>query len=105
MSMREDYLARRQVQDTIKNSGMGAKLWVSQESRYVAPFAEGRYLEIAKGNDETGFGRAACLDLNDEIVKIARAGEGLALYWRENGPQVLADHRSCIFTKHVPPHR
>ncbi|MBR1589338.1 MAG: hypothetical protein IJ658_13575 [Kiritimatiellae bacterium] len=75
------------------------------ESRYVAPFAEGRYLEIAKGNDETEFGRAACLDLNDEIVKIATAGEGLALYWRENGPQVLADHRSCIFTNHVPPHR
>ena len=38
MSMREDDLARRQVQDTIRSSGMGAKLWVEQERRYVAPF-------------------------------------------------------------------
>ncbi|MBQ7666961.1 MAG: hypothetical protein IJS46_03075, partial [Kiritimatiellae bacterium] len=56
------------------------------ESRYVAPLAEGRCLEMAKGNDETVFGRAACLDLNDEIVKIATAGEGLALHWRADGP-------------------
>jgi len=50
------------------------------ESVYLAPFAEDRYLEIARGNDETEFGRRACLDLNDEIIKIATAGEGLALY-------------------------
>ena len=60
------------------------------ESVYLAPFAEGRYLEIARGNDETEFGRRACLDLNDEIIKIATAGEGLALYWKAEGPQVLA---------------
>ena len=56
------------------------------ESAYVEVFLENRYLEIAKGNEEVEFGRAACLDLNDEIVKIATAGEGLAVYWRAEGP-------------------
>ena len=55
------------------------------ESRYVKPFAEGRYLELGKGNDEVEFGRGACLDINAEIVEIAKAGEGLSLYWREDG--------------------
>ena len=59
------------------------------ESRYVKPFAEGRYLEIAKGNDEVEFGRDACLDINAEIIEIATAGEGLALYWKADGPHVL----------------
>jgi hypothetical protein len=60
------------------------------ESSYIEPFAEGRYLEIAQGNDETEFGRRACLDLNAEIIEIATSGEGLALYWKAAGPQVLA---------------
>ena len=60
------------------------------ESRYVTPFAEGRYLEIAQGNDEVEFGRRACLDINAEIIEIATAGEGLALYWEADGPHVLA---------------
>ena len=56
------------------------------ESRYVRAFAEGRYLEIAKGNDETPFGRTACLDYNAEITRIANASEdGLALYWKGDG--------------------
>ena len=55
------------------------------ESAYVEAFLENRYLEIAKGNEEVEFGRATCLDLNDEIVKIATAGEGLAVYWRPDG--------------------
>ena len=55
------------------------------ESAYVEAFLENRYLELAKGNEEVEFGRAACLDLNEEIVKIATAGEGLALYWRPEG--------------------
>ena len=59
------------------------------ESRYVAPFAEGRYLEIAQGNDEIEFSRRACLDINAEIIEIAAAGEGLSLYWRADGPHVL----------------
>ena len=59
------------------------------ESAYVEAFLENRYLEIAKGNEEVEFGRAACLDLNDEIVKIATAGEGLAVYWRAEGLQRL----------------
>lgn len=60
------------------------------ESRYVVPFAEGRYLEIAKGNDEVEFGRSACLDINAEIIEIATAGEGISLYWKEDGPKVVA---------------
>ena len=60
------------------------------ESRYINPFAEGRCLEIAKGNDEVEFGRGACLDINAEIIEIATAGEGLALYWKGDGPHVLA---------------
>ena len=59
------------------------------ESVYVEAFLENRYLELAKGNEEVEFGRAACLDLNDEIVKIATAGEGLAVYWRAEGLQRL----------------
>lgn len=56
------------------------------ESRYVGAFSEGRYLEIAKGNDEVEFGRAACLDYNAEIVEIANASAGgMALYWRADG--------------------
>lgn len=60
------------------------------ESRYVAPFAEGRYLEIAQDNDEIEFGRGACLDLNEEIIKIATPEAGLALYWKPDGPHVLS---------------
>lgn len=60
------------------------------ESIYVNAFAENRFLEIGKGNDEVAFGRGACLDLNEEIVKIATAGEGLAVYWKADGPRVVA---------------
>lgn len=60
------------------------------ESVYVAPFSQNRYLEIARGNDESEFGRRACLDLNEEIIEIATAGEGLALYWKSDGPKELA---------------
>ena len=66
------------------------------ESRYAGPFAEGRYLEIAQGNDEVEFGRRACLDINAEIIEIATAGEGLALYWKADGPHVLAKHSLAI---------
>ena len=55
------------------------------ESVYIESFLENRYLELAKGNEEVEFGRSTCLDLNDEIVKIATAGEGLALYLRPEG--------------------
>ena len=66
------------------------------ESRYVKPFSEGRYLEIAEGNDEVEFGRGTCLDINAEIIRIATAGEGLALYWKADGPYVLAERSSAI---------
>ena len=68
------------------------------ESRYVAPFMEGRYLEMAEGNEEVEFGRRACLDINAEIIEIATAGEGLALYWKADGPHVLA--KSAGLAKH-----
>lgn len=61
------------------------------ESRYAPAFSSGRYLEIAMGNDEREFDRAACLDLNGEIAEIAAAaGEGLALYWKADGPHRLS---------------
>lgn len=63
------------------------------ESAFAAPFAENRYLELAEGNEENEFCRRACLNLNDAIVKIATGGEGLAIYWRKAGPQVLATGR------------
>ena len=66
------------------------------ESRYVKPLAEGRYLEIAKGNDEVEFGRGACLDINAEIVEIAASGDGLALYWKADGPHILDKRSSAI---------
>ena len=55
------------------------------ESRYVEAFLANRYLEIACGNDEVEFSRAACLDYNAEIVEIAKAGQGVALYFRPDG--------------------
>ncbi len=66
------------------------------ESRYVPAFAAGRYLEIGRGNDEVAFGREACLDYNAEIIEIATAGEGVAVYWKPTGACVLAEHRSAI---------
>lgn len=62
------------------------------ESVYVAPFAEGRYLEIGRGNDDREFGRGACLDINAEIIEIATACEGVALYWKADGPHVVTSH-------------
>lgn len=55
------------------------------ESAYVQPFAEGRCLEIGKGNEEIEFGRVACLDVNAEIAEIAKAGPGYALYFKRQG--------------------
>ena len=66
------------------------------DSRYLPLLQEGRFLEIGEGNDETDFGRSACLALNDEIAAIARAGEGLALYWRAEGPAVLRGAEPAI---------
>ncbi len=59
------------------------------ESAYVQAFAEGRCLEIGKGNEEIEFGRAACLDVNAEIVEMAKSGPGYALYFTERGLERL----------------
>lgn len=60
------------------------------ESAFVDAFMERRYLEIARGNDEMEFDRAACLSLNDEIAKIAAAGKGLAVYFTDRGLRTTA---------------
>lgn len=60
------------------------------ESRYLAPFNEGRYLELAKGNNDGDFNRSACLNLNEEIIEIATAASsGLAIYWKDTGPEIV----------------
>lgn len=55
------------------------------ESAYVQAFAEDRCLELGRGNEEVAFDRASCLDVNREIIEIATAGPGLALYFTEHG--------------------
>ena len=62
------------------------------ESAYAQAFAEGRCLELGRGNEEVAFDRGACLDLNAEVVRIATAGPGLALYFTENGLVKLGTH-------------
>ena len=54
-------------------------------SAYVQAFAEGRCLELGRGNEEIAFGRAACLDVNAEIVEMAKSGPGYALYFTREG--------------------
>ena len=61
------------------------------ESRYLPAIQERRYLEIAEGNEPSEFSRAACLDLNAAIVSIATEGEGLAVYWKAEGPTVIGE--------------
>lgn len=61
------------------------------ESRYLPAIRERRYLEIAEGNEPTGFSRAACLDLNAAIVSIATEGEGVAVYWKPEGATVIGE--------------
>ena len=60
------------------------------DSRFLEPIRERRFLEIGRGNEDIEFARTACLDLNDEIVKIAQAGEGLSIYWLPDGPHRLS---------------
>ncbi len=55
------------------------------ESSYVQAFAEGRCLELEKGNEEIALERAACLDVNSEIIEMAQVGNGLSLYFKANG--------------------
>ena len=59
------------------------------ESRYLPAIQERRYLEIAEGNEPTEFSRTACLDLNAAIVSIATSDEGVAVYWKAEGPAIL----------------
>lgn len=66
------------------------------ESRYLAPFNEGRYLELAKGNNDNDFNRSACLNLNEEIIEIATAASsGLAIYWKDTGPEIVRRAAVC----------
>ncbi len=52
------------------------------DSQYLIPLQEGRLLEIARGNAPDEFSRQGCLQLNEEIVEIAKAGQGLCLYFK-----------------------
>ena len=63
------------------------------EGAYVQAFAEGRCLELGKGNDEVSFGRTACIDVNREIIDIATSGPGLAVYFTKDGLRKIAEYR------------
>ena len=64
------------------------------ESAYVQAFAEGRCLELGKGNDEIAFSRGACLDVNREIIDIATSAPGLSVYFTKDGLLKLAEYRA-----------
>ncbi len=64
------------------------------ESAYVQAFAEGRCLELGKGNDEIAFTRGACLDVNREIIDIATSALGLSVYFTKDGLLKLAEHHA-----------
>ena len=49
-----------------------------------------RVLIMAKGNEEAPFSRALCEELNGDVVDIASAGQGLAVYWTPEGAQRLS---------------
>lgn len=57
------------------------------ETRYLEALREGRLLVMAKGNEEMPFTRAQCEALNGDVVDIANAGSGLAVYWTPQGAQ------------------
>ena len=61
---------------------------------YVQAFAEGRCLELGKGNDEIAFTRGACLDVNREIIDIATSAPGLSVYFTKDGLLKLAEYRA-----------
>ena len=65
------------------------------ESAYVRAFAEGRCLELGKGNDEVAFSRGACLDVNREIIDIATSAPGLSVYFTKDGLLKLAEYRTA----------
>ena len=64
------------------------------ESAYVQAFAEGRCLELGKGNDEIAFTRGACLDVNREIIDIATSAPGLSVYFTKDGLLKLAEYHA-----------
>ena len=51
-------------------------------SLLLPPLHEGRLLEIARGNAPEELNRGDCLELNQEMVNIAKAGMGMCLYYR-----------------------
>lgn len=56
-------------------------------SGFLPAIHDGRATIIARGNSEQEFDREACLDLNEEIARIAQC-HGKAIYWLESGPTV-----------------
>lgn len=57
------------------------------DSLYLEAIRDWRVLILAKGNEEAPFSRALCDALNGDVVNIASAGQGLAVYWTPEGAQ------------------
>lgn len=106
-----DMLAKRSDAKFIRILPNRMPIDYKPESVYIDAFLENRYLEIAQGNEEVEFSRGACLELNDEIVRIARAKpehrdrsglqgqtdvavlEGYALYFKVGSSGALTTER------------
>ena len=50
-----------------------------------------------KGNEEIAFNRAACLDVNSEIIEMAQAGNGLSLYFKADGLYMILPSNELSF--------
>ena len=57
------------------------------QSLYLEAIRDRCVLILAKGNEEAPFSRALCDALNGDVVDIASAGQGLAVYWTPEGAQ------------------
>lgn len=68
-----DMLAKREGAKFIRVLPRSMAIDYKPESVYIDAFLENRYLEIAEGNTEDDFSRGVCLEINEEIVRIARA--------------------------------
>lgn len=60
------------------------------DSLYLEAIRDRRVLIMAKGNEEVPFSRVLCEALNGDVVDIATAGQGLAVYWTPEGAQRLS---------------
>ena len=59
------------------------------QSLYLEAIRDRCVLILAKGNEEAPLSRERCEALNGDVVDIASAGQGLAVYWKPEGAQRL----------------